>query len=45
LREPSVVLVFQMRAVSRRLIGGRIGAVSASGLAQIHAALDKLMGR
>jgi mRNA interferase MazF len=45
LREPSVALVFQLRAIDRRRIGGRIGAVNASGLAQICAALDKLMGR
>jgi mRNA interferase MazF len=45
LREASVVLVFQMRAIDRRRIGGWIGAVDASGLAQIFAALDKLMGR
>jgi mRNA interferase MazF len=45
LRQPSVALVFQMRAVDRRRIGDRIGTVSADILAGIFAALDKLLGR
>lgn len=45
LREPWVALVFQMRAVDRRRIGGRVGAVSGEVLAGIFAALDKLLGR
>ncbi len=45
LRQPSVALVFQMRAIDRRRIGGRIGAVSAEVLAEIFSALDKLLGR
>ena len=45
LSDPSVALVFQLRAVDRRRIGGRIGAVSSVVLAEIFATLDKLMGR
>ena len=45
LHQPSVALVFQMRAVDRRRIGGRIGTVSADVVAEIFAALDKLLGR
>ena len=45
LRQPSVALVFQMRAVDRRRIGDRVGTVSAAVLAEIFAALDKLLGR
>ena len=45
LRQPSVALVFQMRAVDRRRIGGRIGTVSADVLAEIFSALDRLLGR
>ncbi len=45
LNQPSVALVFQLRAVDRRRIGGRIGAVSSDVLAEIFAALDYLMGR
>ena len=44
-RLASVALVFQMRAVDRRRIGDRVGAVSAKVLAEIFAALDKLLGR
>lgn len=42
LRQPSVALVFQMRAVR---IGGRIGTVSADVIAEIFLALDRLLGR
>jgi mRNA interferase MazF len=45
LSDPSVALVFQLRAVDRRRIGGRIGTVSAVVLAELFATLDKLMGR
>jgi mRNA interferase MazF len=45
LRQPSIALVFQMRAVDRRRIGGRIGTVSADVLVEIFSALDKLLGR
>jgi mRNA interferase MazF len=45
LRQASVALVFQMRAVDRRRIGDRVGAVSATVLAEIFAALDQLLGR
>lgn len=45
LQSPSVALVFQMRAVDRRRIGNRMGAVSAGVLAEIIAALDELLGR
>lgn len=41
----SVALVFQLRAVDRRRLGGRIGAVGSGALAEIFAVLDKLMGR
>jgi mRNA interferase MazF len=45
LREPSVALVFQLRAVDRRRLRDRIGALSAEVLAEILATLDKLLGR
>ncbi len=45
LRQDPVALVFQMRAVDRRRIVGRIGTVSADVVAEIFAALDKLLGR
>jgi mRNA interferase MazF len=45
LRQASVALVFQMRAVDRRRIGGRVGALGADILSGIFEALDKLMGR
>jgi len=45
LSQPSIALVLQLRAVDRRRIGGRIGAVSSGVLAEIFAALDNLMGR
>jgi len=45
LRQASVALVFQMRAVDRRRIGDRVGTVSADVLAGIFAALDQLLGR
>jgi mRNA interferase MazF len=45
LRQPSVALVFQMRAVDRRRISGRIGTLGQGDLAGIFAALDQLMGR
>jgi mRNA interferase MazF len=45
LRQASVALVFQMRAVDRRRIGDRVGAVGAKVLAEIFTVLDKLLGR
>ncbi|MHB1559612.1 MAG: type II toxin-antitoxin system PemK/MazF family toxin [Isosphaeraceae bacterium] len=45
LHQPSVALVFQMRAIDRRRVGGQIGALNATGLTLILAALDRLMGR
>jgi mRNA interferase MazF len=45
LRKSSVVLVFQIRAVDRRKVQDRLGAIGAEDLARIHAALDRLMGR
>jgi mRNA interferase MazF len=45
LSQPSVAMVFQLRAVDRRRIGGRLGNVSPAVLAEIFAALDKLTGR
>ncbi len=45
LQYPSVALVFQARAIDRSRIGDRVGIVSAGVLAEIFAALDKLMGR
>jgi mRNA interferase MazF len=45
LNQPSVALVFQLRAVDRRRIGGRLGAVSSVVMVEIFAALDNLMGR
>ncbi len=45
LQSPSVALVFQTRTVDRRRIGNRLGTVSARVLAEIFAALDKLLGR
>ncbi len=45
LRDPSVALVFQLRAVDRRRVREKMGMVSAEVLAQIFAALDQLVGR
>ena len=45
LRQPSVALVFQLRAIDRRRIEDRIGAVGSSALADIFDELDKLTGR
>jgi mRNA interferase MazF len=45
LRDRSVALVFQMRAVDRRRIGSRIGSVGAEVRDELFAALDKLLGR
>lgn len=45
LRQSSVVLVFQLRAVDRSRIGDKIGAVSDEVMSKIFATLDRLMGR
>jgi mRNA interferase MazF len=45
LRQPSVALVFQTRAIDRRRIGDQIGSLSDEELGQIFTALDKLLGR
>ena len=45
LRQASVALVFQLRAIDRRRIQERIGAVSAEVLNAMFAELGKLTGR
>lgn len=45
LRHDSVALIFQLRAVDRRRLGERLGALSAPVLSGIFKALDELMGR
>jgi mRNA interferase MazF len=45
LSQPSVALVFQLRAVDRRRILDRIGLVGDKRLKDIFATLDWLMGR
>jgi mRNA interferase MazF len=45
LRQASVALVFQIRAIDRHRIQERIGSVSAEVLHEIFAELDKLTGR
>ena len=45
LREASVAIVFQLRAVDRQRVEDRIGAVSPQALAEVLAELDKLMAR
>jgi mRNA interferase MazF len=45
LRQASVALVLQIRAIDRRRVQERIGSVSAEVLHGICAELDKLMGR
>ena len=45
LRQVSVALVCQLRAIDRRRIQERIGNVSAEVLHEMFAELDKLMGR
>ncbi|MBV9850364.1 MAG: type II toxin-antitoxin system PemK/MazF family toxin [Armatimonadetes bacterium] len=45
LRQESVALVFQVRALDRRDLGERLGAVGEAALAEIHSLLDRLMGR
>jgi mRNA interferase MazF len=45
LRQASVALVFQVRAIDRRRVQERIGNVSAEVLHEMFAELDKLMGR
>ena len=45
LRKRFVALIFQIRAVDRRKIRDRLGAVGAEDLARIHGALDRLLGR
>ena len=45
LKEASVVLVFQLRAVDRSRIGDKIGTVSDEVMSKIFATLDRLMGR
>jgi mRNA interferase MazF len=45
LRQPSVALVFQLRAVDRRRIRDRIGSVAVESIEEIFATLDKLLGR
>jgi mRNA interferase MazF len=45
LRQGSVALVFQLRAIDRHRVQERIGSVSEAVLQEIFAALDKLTGR
>jgi len=45
LRQASVALVFQLRAIDRRRIEDRVGAVSPQALAEIFGELDKVTGR
>ncbi len=45
LRQASVALVFQLRAIDRRRVRERIGSVGEAVLHEILAELDKLMGR
>jgi mRNA interferase MazF len=45
LRQPSVALVFQIRAVDRRRIREHVGTLSATALAEVFVTLDKLLGR
>ena len=45
LRQASVALVFQVRAIDRRIIRERIGAVRQEVLTEIYALLDRLTGR
>ena len=45
LRQPSVAMVFQLRAIDRRRILEKAGTVGDDVLAEIFAELDKLTGR
>ena len=45
LKQASVALVFQLRAVDKSRIGDKIGAVSDEVMSKIFATLDRLMGR
>ncbi|HLL77827.1 MAG TPA: type II toxin-antitoxin system PemK/MazF family toxin [Pyrinomonadaceae bacterium] len=45
LRRHSVALVFQLTAVDRRFVAGRLGEIADATLRQIWAALDELTGR
>ncbi|MCR4413122.1 MAG: type II toxin-antitoxin system PemK/MazF family toxin [Thermoguttaceae bacterium] len=45
LRQASVALVFQLRAVDRHRIEERLGSISPQALTEVLAELDKLMGR
>jgi mRNA interferase MazF len=45
LRQVSVALVFQLRAIDRQRVEERIGSVSRAVLNEIFAELDKLTGR
>lgn len=45
LLRPSVVLVFQVRAVDRQRIEDQVGTVGAEALAEIYRILDRLLGR
>jgi len=45
LRQASVALVFQLRAVDRHRVEDRLGAIGAQALAEIFDELDKLMAR
>jgi mRNA interferase MazF len=45
LRKTSVALVFQVRAIDRRIIREQIGSLSDETLAEIYGLLDSLTGR
>jgi len=44
LRQTSVVLVFQIRAVDRRIVQDKIGEVTPDQLTELYALLDRLTG-
>jgi mRNA interferase MazF len=45
LERPSVALVFQVRAIDRRRVNGKIGALDTEALSRVFEALDRLTGR
>jgi mRNA-degrading endonuclease toxin of MazEF toxin-antitoxin module len=45
LPQNSVALAFQLTAMDKRFVGGRVGAVAAEKIAELWAALDEVLGR
>ncbi|HEU0011534.1 MAG TPA: type II toxin-antitoxin system PemK/MazF family toxin [Verrucomicrobiae bacterium] len=45
LRQNSVALAFQLTAIDKRFVSGRLGAVAADKMAELWAALDEVLGR